>query len=912
MAVIVSDSSNGSYNGYLSTTNGFYRAEAYNLGAYHSTRLTVSTERLIPVTFANGGNCMGIILSISSTSAYTANARGVLVELQENVSGSWTTRVSKELTTLEIFPEHADLGYPFICSFLPFKFATPYAVDTTANKWRFRVYQGTTGVSSIWSLTTSDATNPSFVAWCDTQVTSADDDVLIVADKVIIDKSITLKGTAGIGETTTGVCGWICSSNDISPENICLLEWDSTPAASYTLTLGGNIMVGSLSGFRVGTETNRIPFAQRAIIKRKATLDYGSLNMAGFRQVLGTSASAPRARTAIFLYGEVPEKPYAILSENAVRNQPVFKTTEDMGAYWSAGDKVFVGKQNYRGGQGTIVQQEIQSISGDTITLTSNLLSYDRISGGTILNFSSPYGISIEGIDNIAGFAFYFEQPLYAEISGCIGKNVIMALYVATSYYGYPPVLKNTEQYIIEDNMWWVDNTSNSYVFTLMIPRKGCIFRRNLTWRTTLLYTCYSFYVKTISYIPFNSGVLEFYENRSLARYSITNFTGGVTNKLNVHDNVFENSSNSQSDINFNGIGSILRNNYHWGCATTTNTWGTISMASSINGRAYNNTYEFCNAVYSGLGQAAVLDFRSSGDIFINNVYDIQFYGPNYYDVLFDDLSRTLVFDDTLITDTVSSSTTKITNEVGINYDKVKTSLGEFKRTGYNLVDTTAHTEGNDRYALRFEPKSDAENLSWSQDIPTGNIQNKTMAVSVWIKINSAAYYADIHNNPTLSIFYDNTSTVESVATNTTEWQLVTAVITPLTTYPQITVSVKGLTNATSSDAYFYVDDMSVLMPAGTSLNLGGMDLWAKAMPVTPSIATIATAADVWNFSTSLLTAAGTIGKQLVDNDTAIVDVAKLNRNKAVRSGNTLIVYDDDGVTPYKTFDLNNYGRIEI
>ena len=92
MAVIVS---NGATN--LSTASGFYRAESYNLSTYSTTILALNTARQINVTFANAGNCKGLILHLTGA----GTNKDVTVELQEN-TGSWTTRASKALTVTDI------------------------------------------------------------------------------------------------------------------------------------------------------------------------------------------------------------------------------------------------------------------------------------------------------------------------------------------------------------------------------------------------------------------------------------------------------------------------------------------------------------------------------------------------------------------------------------------------------------------------------------------------------------------------------------------------------------------------------------------------------------------------------------------------------------------------------------------
>lgn len=74
MAVIIS---NGATD--LHAASGFYRVEASNLGIYNNTTLALSTTRSIAVTFANAGNCQGVVIGISTSSA----TQDVTVTLKE-------------------------------------------------------------------------------------------------------------------------------------------------------------------------------------------------------------------------------------------------------------------------------------------------------------------------------------------------------------------------------------------------------------------------------------------------------------------------------------------------------------------------------------------------------------------------------------------------------------------------------------------------------------------------------------------------------------------------------------------------------------------------------------------------------------------------------------------------------------
>ena len=150
--------------------------------------------------------------------------------------------------------------------------------------------------------------------------------------------------------------------------------------------------------------------------------------------------------------------------------------------------------------------------------------------------------------------------------------------------------------------------------------------------------------------------------------------------------------------------------------------------------------------------------------------------------------------------------------------------------------------------------------MHWEQNVPTGNIQSKTMTVSLWVKINNSAYWAGTHTKPTLTIDYDNGTTITSVATASTSWQLLACTFTPATTYGQIEMKVTGATDATGTNRYFYVDDVNVAYPAGVAIDLGNLDLWAEGLPVAPAIATMPSLGGVWDEPLTAHTIAGSAG----------------------------------------------------
>jgi hypothetical protein len=102
---------------------------------------------------------------------------------------------------------------------------------------------------------------------------------------------------------------------------------------------------------------------------------------------------------------------------------------------------------------------------------------------------------------------------------------------------------------------------------------------------------------------------------------------------------------------------------------------------------------------------------------------------------------------------------------------------GYFQRTGSGLSDTTVHTAGGT--AMRLESTSSTNNLQFQFKVPTGNIQNRTMTMSIWVKMNSATYYAGTYQYPRLTIDYDNGTSVYSEPTTGTGWQLLSKSFTP-------------------------------------------------------------------------------------------------------------------------------------
>ncbi len=162
--------------------------------------------------------------------------------------------------------------------------------------------------------------------------------------------------------------------------------------------------------------------------------------------------------------------------------------------------------------------------------------------------------------------------------------------------------------------------------------------------------------------------------------------------------------------------------------------------------------------------------------------------------------------------------------------------------------------------AMRFTPYGATNLMHWEQNIPTGDITSQTMTITCWVKINNAAYYAGTHTKPTLTVTYDQTSIVTSVATTGTGWQQLACTFTPATSFGQVQIKITGGTDATGTDRYFYVDDFNIAYPAGVQISLGGLDLWADGLPVAPAIATMPSITGVWDEPLTAHTVSGSFG----------------------------------------------------
>lgn len=847
----------------LSTVNGFYQAEAYNLGCYSAVAGILSGAKTQDVTFANAGNCQGVIIPLFSSYSTITNDRDVVVSLEENVASVWTTRASKTLTAAEICNNSSNHSKVWI---VPFVFATPYAVTTAASTWRFSVIQsgGTTG---YWYWGSSAASNPYYyISWCDNAVTFANNDCVVFKDPVKIDSSATFRGVLGSGDTVNATCAVICKGADLTKTNICNLEWENPPNASYTLTINGQVQWATGSGMRIGSSDAKIPYAQQAVLDF-ITPTVGTNTQSRFIPIMFTNYSVgyPSA-PSLFLYGASPTTMKTTLASNAANTQPNIVTTDATG--WAVGDVIAIGKEDKVTATNQL-QFVINTISGTDIQLTTNLASA-RLAGATVFTYTG-FGIKYTSSTSATTYAWTYSGYAmnYLEIEGVYFDDHNFYLqYGNSNVGGYLEETAYTDAQFMTKCVIFTSANATSY-FMLYTAQQ----RAANTFTMSYVNAIKAAFINTATVsggttvparVTLDNCVL-------LPSNNAGNRIGncGAQDKMTVSNCRFENQGTATFTLN--GIDPIIINNYFYGnIGGYGASWFLNTIKNSGVGYFSGNQYERCATIYYIFAGGVYQYTKFSNEIYgqeTANTQGVVVDGYAWADLEFFDCTGSMAttpYYSPYMFYTIKGTKIRFVQYQGTaNYDFMYTTYGNFVKCGDGLSDTTVHTSGTGKFSMRFEPITSTDALDWVFNVPTGDIQGMTMTVAVWCKINNATYYAGTHQKPRLSINYDNGTTVYTDATASTGWQLLSLTFTPTTTYGQIVITLSGYTDATTTNAYFYFDDFSILYPAGYQLDLGAMDLWANGLPITPPVATNLSALSVWTASTSTDYGSGTMGNRL-------------------------------------------------
>ena len=937
MSVIVS---NGNVN--LSTANGFYRAEAYNLTSLSTTQVVFT--RTISVTFANAGNCQGLILSLG-TSSFSAFStfKDAVVTLQENVASVWTDRATVTLTAAQI--SNSSSSIPYGTSWIvPFTGGTfPYAVTTAASTWRFNLTLGA-GTNS-WVLATSDATNPFYVTWCDNAVTFADNDSVVCKDVVTVDQTATFRGVLGTGTAVDAAALIICKSTTPTPASVSNLVWSNPPAAAYTLSIDGYAIISGHGGFRVGTSAAPIPLAQAATVSfisptvgtttgfkytaisninayKTSLFMYGAVHSYNMTRSLydvaigGTAtmtiASPCVVTKAGHLFAASTPVPvqftttgalptgvtasttyYALYVSSSTFNlydtyanalaggatgrvdtsgsqsgthtlNSVLITTDTTG--WTVGDGIVVCKQNVKGSGTYDITNTIATISGTTITFTTNLATYVRKAGGPVFNLNT-YAVKMLGYGTVVNVGNRFHTPNNFVLSGVLIKNCLFTMAAAGT--AWLTDSGNQSQLVIENCLAYSSTATTGIFINSLTPPVGNALINKVYCIGMVVSGVTSHSVSGWAGFGQAGGSLTI--TNCIQQSSSTSmwYANGVNTTFTGNE-AYNHAGNgvSQAAISYGAsapglINATVQNNIVYG--TNSNAINLFNfIPATWSGDKYNNS----TAVLRAFGYVSAI---LTNGIFGNesaNTADLDFLSDILVDIEIASPTGTLTVTTTNLPLSVVGTHARISDSNDTaNVDLGYLKYGYYVRTGTGLSDTTARTAGG--YALRLQPTDGSNTLNWpnlvkARTIPTGNIQNLTMTITCWVYINNTAYDAGTYQLPRLNVKYDNTTTTYTEATATFgSWQQLAVTFTPTTTYGQIEVWVSGATDATGSNAYFYIDDFNVAYPAGVSINLGSLDLWANATPIWPPIANNPSLGGVWDEATTAHTVSGSFGAKV-------------------------------------------------
>jgi len=840
----------------LSDVGAFYRVEAYNIGTFSTTDQALSTTRTIALTFANAGNLRGILLVLRTNDA--GNDRSVQVVFQEYVGSTWTTRDTITLTSAQII---ASTNKKTEGVFVPFRLTTPYAVDTTASKWRIQVSH-TGGSTGTWYTRTSDATNPFYVAYCDNALSFSANDCLIAEGRITIDQDMALRGVLGTGDTVRSICGIAVRTLTPTPSGVARF-YVPEPASLLTITLDGLLVIGAGSGFQVGTSASTITAGSVLVdIVEKATPTSGSAGNSGFYDSEGsanTSSSAACRKGTLLLYGAIPTLERTTLSADAASGQGVINTVDDCeAAGWAIGDEVYVGKQDTTGSMSTTTHT-IQSISGTQITLTPVLATANRLSGGSVIRMNG-YGIKVRS-DSTTIINNYLRNPSNFHIQGVQFYNIRFyqaqtAGYTALddSTYRSKHIVKNCSAYF---------STAASLMQMISAPEDAIDVDAVNVFRGCSVGTMY---VPTTT--ANGAGGLFSWKNCWTLNLNASSFVSNAAKpNISITDNKFENGLTS---VSLNGIDLIFTGNYFWGNSSST---GAVQIQTVVGGTIGNNTYNKSTlAIYFGAFPTVkpIFDTDIFGDEQANTV-DIDFAPSALLDTIILNPVGISTISETYLPETVEGSLMKLIDETAGTVDGYWT-YGKYVKCGYGLADTlvwngsawSAAAAG--QFSIRFRPLDSVNELKYQDNYPAttiiGNCQNKTVVVQARIKINNANFYAGTHTKPTLRVIYDGGTEATTVATDTTDGQQIQVSFTPTTETEDITIRLEMATDATGTDAYVYLGELLVMKPEGILVDTTGLSKWSNGYPL-GTLRTFPSPSSVWDELSSAHLSAGSLGEKV-------------------------------------------------
>lgn len=761
--------------------------------------------------------------------------------------------------------------YYAACWFVPFLFSGTTAVTTAASGWRIIVGQSG-GSGNSWYGFGNSSNEPFYLAWCDTTQAWSSGDVPVFCAPTTYDTTTQFTGTVrfthlGTSTFVTSFAGMICSPSSLTNRGYsssgagnAMFSWDGS--ASRSLTIDGTVWVGAHAGVYVGSEDTPITYANKATITlvNPQSMAGSSVQYSGFSALTHSTNYYGGGQTFVFS-GEYPTQRYATLVSDASIGQPDLVVDDASG--FLANDYVYISKHNAQYATTLdATRYQISSIASNTITLTANIATNSRLTGGRVVLVERGYGVQIY-CSSLSSYSY-----------GIIGHGISNVFFKGVYARGVWNYLGYSTSYRFPDNIsnyrtggWYCGySLCENYQIT---QTASCAFFSNCyatdnggTAEHVIAVHCqgigaWSQYVQSLG-----GGVLRkvgpltlsncFGMRCATSQFSLGTSTGRTGSSMN--DNVVH---NTVYGVMF-GQNLTITNHYSYG-ATTAIYYYTSSFATLSDSTFERQTN---GILYSSAGLTILRTTIDNVTLTTTSGYEFSPSSDSYYDldIVDPDFDATDI-DASFILEIVNGSEIRIVNNnSSAGSDYVYDANGIRTRCGTGLSDTTVF--GSNLYSWRFESNNQPTPLEYTYVQPIGDQQNYDMLIYMWLKINSANYYAGTHRLPRLYVDYDNGTETYVEAAESTAWQMLSLPFRPTTNYPSVRISLNGYTDATGADSHFYFGQVGVLLPAGRNIDPGSLAFWASAKPLN-GIASSISAADVWAVPVSQLTGAGSVGQHV-------------------------------------------------
>lgn len=799
----------------------------------------------------------------ANTFELSATSGGASINTSGSQSGThtcWAIRDSKTLTSSQIMNTTDNSTSGVI---VPFPMTAPYAIDTSANKWRYTVSQssGTNG----WTLLASSSATPTplYAAWCDNAVTFADNDSVIAKDVLTIDKTATLKGVLGAGNTSIAWALAGCRQTDPTVANVANIQWQNPPSASYTLTIDGTIVASSHTGLRIGTAASKISAANKAIV-HFTTPTAGTTP--GFTTVTGYGASS-LSRFSLFIHGDYLATRDTTLSQAIKAGTVTMTIASPCVVTWtsntlSENDAVCITTTGAlpTGLTATTVYY-VKGLSGNTFNLSAT-------PGGAAINTSGTQsgthtmntpvmttdttGWTVGSIITVGGANVKASSDLYdkrtiATISGnmiTLSKNIPATVPriaggkvvnwdegygVRFSHYnaaslGYMPCVSNLYIEGLENrcglnlylsNGIYTWNHEDATARSAQVVTRSCIHNYD--------YTTNRYFLQQIAVPPDGIEISYCHSGYIGLLWASSNTVASLSGAGASGDFLFKNNYLLGAGAIAQGMAAassavckpIITDNYFeaFGAAYT---FSVVGYGGEISRNTFRSSAcEVSGTTYYGaLTFLAANNFTGSGNTFDNCTSPILLssgfqkveFTDNVYGPTVANTNGDIIYDDGSLLDVQDNSPTGAV-VVSPTFAGAVLGAGSIRIRDYN--DTVADYRSTVPGGIYYSSSGDlvgrttqtTAEIFTEYEFLANAVSTYKLAAVVGCKIANAAYYAGTFTAPTLSAQYGTETAVTDTAASNTNQQTLVAIMTPATNGKNISITLSQKTDATGANA---------------------------------------------------------------------------------------------------------------